>query len=150
MPRFRFQLEPLLRCRRSRRDLCRQVLAQVLADDRALAERQTGLERARAELLDELRRLGEEGEVDVDRSVSRRDFAGQLVAEARLLQHRRSLLAGQLELCRQALVKADQEVKALEKLEGRQRAEFEYQTERRDQRTLEEAWSAVRRKGPVR
>jgi flagellar FliJ protein len=150
MNRFRFQLEPLLRFRRHRRDLCRQVLAQLVADDRALAAQQQAVERSRAELLDELRGIGKQGEVDVDRAVTRRDFAGQLVADAKLLQHRKTLLAAQLELCRQALLKSDQEVKAIEKLEDQRRAEFEYQNARRGQQMLEDAWSAARRRGPAR
>jgi flagellar export protein FliJ len=47
-------------------------------------------------------------------------------------------------LCRQALVKADQGVKVLEKLSERQLVEYLQAEDRKEARTLEEAWSAGR------
>ena len=56
---------------------------------------------------------------------------------------RRADLAGQIVLCRQALVRADQAVKSLEKLAGKQQAEFIYHEERGETRALEETWQAI-------
>ncbi len=56
------------------------------------------------------------------------------------MDRNRSLIAQQLVLCRQALSKADQDVKILEKLEEKQREEFQYYEERREEHELEEAW----------
>ncbi|MCH7689245.1 MAG: hypothetical protein IH899_21650 [Planctomycetes bacterium] len=57
-----------------------------------------------------------------------------------LVDRNRSLIAQQLVLCRQALSKADQDVKVLEKLEEKQREEFRYDEERREAHELEEVW----------
>lgn len=141
---FVFKFAALLRIRRHRRDQCRQLLAEVLSDIRALEVQRAELEQRRTGQLDELRSLGRPGPVDVDRAAARRYFAGQLVGELAGLARRQELVEQQLELCRQTLVKADQDVKVLEKLEEKQRAAFQFESERRGARELEEAWQAAR------
>jgi len=141
---FAFKFEPVLKLRRYRRDLCRQLLAQILDDDARLVDSRRRLEDFRLRQLDELRDLGRAGAVNVDQSAARRYHSAQLAAEVRLVDHRRTIVAQQLDLCRQALVRADQEVKALEKIEERQRGEFVYEAERQAARELEDAWSAAR------
>ena len=133
----------MLRFRRNRLDQCQQMLARLLADDRTLVEQRRQLQSQRLEQLDELRRLGEAGGVDVDGSASRRYYSGQLLGQTAVVDHNRELLQQQLQLCRQALMKANQEVKALEKLAERRRAEFVYEDERRTARVLEDTWAAV-------
>ena len=81
--KFVFQLESLLRFRENRRDLCRQVLAQIFAEQKRLKQFRLSLEQQRIDQLDEMRQLGEQGEVDVDRSASRRYYAGQILGEIR-------------------------------------------------------------------
>jgi flagellar export protein FliJ len=134
----------LLKYRRHQRDVCRQVLGKVLARDGELAALQEELQRERAGQLDELRHLSEAGTVAVDRSASRRYHAGRLSVEIRQVEFSREQLAQQLALCREALVKADQAVKALEKLEETRREEFLAERERRDGREREEVWLAGR------
>ena len=113
-------------------------------DDARLVDSRRRLEDFRLRQLDELRDLGRAGAVNVDQSAARRYHSAQLAAEVRLVDHRRTIVAQQLDLCRQALVRADQEVKALEKIEERQRGEFVYEAERQAARELEDAWSAAR------
>lgn len=145
MPRFTFQFEALLRLRRHKRDLCRQILAHVVATDQQLAMQRADVERARAVLLGELRDLGRPGElVDIDRAAARRLHAGQLLAEVRLLDRDRELVAQQIALCRQGLVQADRDVKVLEKLEEKRRAEHQYEQERRIAHELQDAWLGAR------
>jgi len=96
------------------------------------------------EQLDELRDMGQPGQIDVDKSASRRYFAGRLVGDLQLLEKNRNLLAQQLQFCRQTLAKADQDVKALEKLRENQLAAFRYQTERQAMHELDEAWQATK------
>ncbi len=140
MKQFQFKFQALLNFRKYRRNLCRLYMAEVLANDRDLVSQRRSLERDRSNQLDELRDLSREGDVNVDRSASRRYFAGQLTGEMHLVNRNRSLIAQQLVLCRQALSKADQDVKVLEKLEEKQREEFRYYEERREAHELEEAW----------
>jgi len=142
LKKFKFKFQSLLNFRRHRRDLCRLYLAQVLAKDRKLIGQRHSLKRERLEQLHELREIGRAGNMDIDRSASRRYFAGQLTGEMHLVDRNRELVAQQLKLCQQALSKADQDVKVLEKLEEKQRAEFLYHRERRDGHELDEIWMA--------
>ena len=144
MSGFVFALRPLLEFRRHRRNLCRQLLAQVLSDEAALlAERQTALA-SRERQFAEIRGMSRRGRVSIEGAISRRYHTGQLLGQVRLIEEKRRLVGQQLQLCRDALVKADTEVKALERLEDRQRAEFEYRAERRNQFEREDAWMARR------
>lgn len=143
MPRFAFPLDSVLEYRRSRRDMCRQLMARVLADDRELAARERQLLEQRGAQLDEIRALDRGERVDIDRSMARRFHAARLHGELRALARNRQVLAGQLELCRKALVEADRDVKALEKLRARREAEHRAEHERRTNREMEEAWMAL-------
>ena len=140
MKQFQFKFQALLNFRRYRRNLCRFYLAEVLANDRDLVSQRHSLVRNRNDQLNELREISREGDVNIDRSASRRYFAGQLTGEMQLVDRNRELISQQLKLCRQALSKADQDVEVLEKLEEKQREEFRYHEERREEHELEEAW----------
>jgi hypothetical protein len=141
---FVFALRPLLEFRRHRRNLCRQLLAQVLSDEAALlAEKQTVLA-SRERQFAEIRGMSRRGRVSIEGAISRRYHTGQLLGQVRLIEEKRRLVGQQLQLCRDALVKADTDVKALERLEDRQRADFEYRAERRNQFEREDAWMARR------
>ncbi len=146
MQKFLFQLESLLKYRRNQRDLCRQLLGNVLADDHKLATQKQTLLESRNDLLDELRNFSQTGGVDVWRSASRRYHAGQLLGDVRVVERNQELVREQLQLCRQVLTKADQEVKVLEKLRERRRAEFLYEQERRTTFEVEDAWLATNAK----
>jgi flagellar FliJ protein len=142
--KFQFRLSSLLRYRESRRDLCRQLLAEVLADDRALADLGERILHDRSSQLEEMRSLGEAGRVNVDGSAARRYFAGQLTIEHRQVVRRRELVAKQIEMCRAALVQADRDVKVLEKMKDNQRAEFALEQDRAATRELGETWQSAR------
>lgn len=141
---FVFKLRSLLEFRKHRRNLCRQLLAQVLADEEALlADRQRVLA-SREQQFAEIRELSRQGRVTVEGAVARRFHSGQLLVVLRTIEAKRRLVGQQLQLCRETLVKADTEVKVLERLEERQRHEFEYHAERRNQFEREDAWMARR------
>jgi flagellar protein FliJ len=144
MKQFAFQFASLQKLRHNQRDLCRQLLAEVLRRDEELVERRRRAEAERAAQLEELQR-SEAGPavVNVDGSVSRRVYAGQLIGDIARIEHERALLSQQIELCRQALLRADQSLKTLDKLADRRRAEFVYEEERREARDLEENWRAM-------
>ena len=143
MKKFVFQLESLLRYRENQRDLCRQVLAQILAEQQRLRQSRLALEQQRTDLLDEMRQLGERGEVDIDRSAARRYYAGQMLGEIRAVDRNGEVVAEQLARCRQTLVQADRDVKALEKLREKRETEFQYEQQRREHRELDDIWHAT-------
>jgi len=142
--KFSFPLNPLLKLRQNQRELCQQLLADVLRHDEELLSRRRQTEAERLTQIDELRALGAaDRDVDVDASSARRFYAGQLSGDLGAIDGQRTLLAGQIDLCRQALTRADQAVKSLERLAERQEHEFVVHEERREARALEETWQAI-------
>jgi flagellar protein FliJ len=143
MKKFAFKLDPLLKLRTNQRDTCQQLLADVLRRDDELVHRRSETEKDRRTQIDELRSLGGGGGVNVDASVSRRSYAGQLSGSIGHIEAERSTLRRQIELCRQALIRADQAVKSLEKLAEQQRTEFVFTQQRVESRELEQTWQAI-------
>lgn len=143
MKNFHFRLAPLLTLRENERDLRRQALGEALRHEDELKQARRHLERERGQQLEEFRLLGQPGTVNVDGANSRRVYASQLVAWLLDVERERTLASRQVELCREALLHADQQVQMLEKLRDRQLAEFRQNAERREARHLEEAWQAA-------
>jgi flagellar export protein FliJ len=145
MKKFAFKLDPLLKLRTSQRDKCQQSLADVLRRDDELVHRQSETERDRRTQIDELRSLGVSGSgVNIDASVSRRSYAGQLSGHIGSIEAERVALGRQIDLCRQALIRADQSVKSLEKLAEKQQSEFVFTQQSVEARELEQTWQALR------
>lgn len=144
MKNFAFQFDSLLNYRRHRRDLCRQVLADILANQQQLAERRQMLEQQRSGQLDEIRTMHRPGQIEIDRTAARRYYAGQMQIDIGYLDRDRNVVAEQLARCRQALVEADRNVKVLEKLRDKRQAEFTATQSRKEARELDESWMAAR------
>lgn len=148
MARYQFRLAALQKYRESLRDQCRQILAQWLQRDAAAIAEQQRLTAEREQQLSEIRDAQQLGnQVNVDKIVTRRYRAGQLTAELLAVAQQRQQLAVQISLCRQALVKADQGVKVLERLSEHQLAEFLQVEEAKASREREEIWQAGRWRG---
>jgi flagellar export protein FliJ len=145
VPKFQFKLETLLTMRLGRRDQHRQALAEILNRDAELAAEMERTVQQRLGQLQELRNLNSSRAMNVDATSARRYFAGQLTSEIAGIEYQQNIVAEQLEICRQTLVKADQDVKALENLKDKQRVEFLQLQEQRDQRELEDSWSSTNR-----
>jgi flagellar export protein FliJ len=143
MKKFAFKLDPLLKLRANQRELCQQSLADVLRRDEELVHKRTATEQDRRAQIDELRSMGGGGGINVDAAVSRRSYAGQLSGNLGQIEAERSSLRRQIESCRQALIRADQAVKSLEKLAEQQQAEFVYAQQRVESRELEQTWQAI-------
>lgn len=147
MARFQFRLASLLKYRESLRDQCRQVLAQWLLRDAVLVAQQQALEDEREQQLAEMRSEQQDSmRLSMEKLIARRYRAGQITVELSAVAERRRELAVQISLCRQALVKADQGVKALEQLAEKQRLEFLETQEKQQSREREEIWQAARGK----
>jgi flagellar protein FliJ len=139
---FVFSLAALLKYRKNVREHCQRLLAQVLADDAGLLAERERLLANRDRQFEEIRRLSRRGRVTVDGAATRRYHSLQLLGDVRGIDEKRKVVAQQLQLCRQALTKADGEVKVLERLEEKQRAVFLYEAERRAQHEREDAWNS--------
>ena len=143
MSKFTFKFAALLKYRRHQRDLCLQLVGQVLAEDQQALARLNAVQQERVDEEDELRSFLGTGRVDIDRSASRRYHLGQLSLQIRTVEEQRKLIAQKLTRARQFLTQADQRVKALEKLEEKHLAEHRHEVERKTSRDLEDAWLAV-------
>lgn len=140
MKKFTFKLESLLRLRRNQRDLCHQLLAEVMRREEELLAARQHVETDRRMQLAEMQELTSEGDVNVEGVTTRRYYAGQLIGDIGSIERQRQIVAQQLVLCRRRLMQADQAVKMLEKLSDKQLSEFQSEQERRDARELDECW----------
>ncbi len=143
MAGFQFRLESVLKVRESRRDLCRQVLGQVLHEQQKLENQKKRIEAERQSQLDELKSIAQEGQFDVDAMSNRRYYAGQLSSQILEIEHQKAFVSQQIKLCRQALTKADQEVKVIEKLKEKQLSEYTTAQLKKETQELEEVWMST-------
>ncbi len=142
MPRFQFRLQSLLNYRESRRDRVRQYLAQMLVKDQELEAQRQDILDERTAVLAEMQQLQQAVTLNVDQAAARRFHAGQLTIQAEIVAQQRQRLGEQIAQCREALVKADQNVKVLEQLHEKQLAEFSATDEQRQSKQREDAWQA--------
>ncbi|WP_339732176.1 hypothetical protein [uncultured Gimesia sp.] len=150
MKKFEFQFESVLKMRRHKRSLCRQLLGQILQTDQRLLDQRLQLEGLRQEQFREIRLRQSEGVVDIDGATSLRFYAGQLQAQIQNVIANRKNLEKQIIAGRQALARSEQDVKAMEKLSDKHRDKFLYVQNRKEEMELEETWAATQRTGAVR
>ncbi|QDU79117.1 Flagellar FliJ protein [Polystyrenella longa] len=145
MKKFRYQLDPLLNYRESRRDICRQVLAQVLAADAEQLQHKNEIQQQYQAIEQEVKQMGVGGRVEIDRISARRFHLGQLKTQIRVIDENRRLLEEKIKHCRQALVEADQDVKVLEKIKSRKLTEHTKTQIHQENLEREETWRATHR-----
>ena len=141
MSGFRFRFDSVLKHRGTVRDTARAALADAQsARDAAAADLERAV-RDRTGTADELRSLSAAGRLDIDALAARRLHAGRQSAD--LAAVHRSLAAAEAKLVavRTALLTADRDVRALEKLRDRDRAAFAVRERRDAERALLEGWS---------
>ena len=143
MPQFRFRLQTLERLREAARNTCREQLAEALRVDEHLKAQQVELE-AQLKLARDLQ-IVPAGRVDVDRLLQAQRYEATVVLEVRHIAGQRAQLATEIERRRLALVEADREVKALEKLKEVRKAEHRQLELRAEMAQMDEA--AGRRRG---
>jgi flagellar protein FliJ len=147
LKKFHFNLEALLSLRESRRDSCRQLLAQLLNDENNLIENKAEVLRKKEASLQAIKEVSSTGVVDLNKISNNRYYINQLVNESLLFDQKIENLNNQISLCRKALVKADQEVKVLDKLKEKQRTLFLEAEAKAEARELEETWLATHLSG---
>ncbi|MEX0725804.1 MAG: hypothetical protein WEB58_02175 [Planctomycetaceae bacterium] len=143
MSSYVFPLEAVRKIRRHRLELCEQLLGYVMGEARRLDERKNELQSLRNQQLSEIRTGTELGAVDIDGAASRRYYAGRLSGDIVEIEHHRRIVGQQWELCRQAIVRAEQELKVIDKIAQRREDEFHLQQERKEQFEREETWQAI-------
>lgn len=143
MSAYTFPLEAVRKVRRHRLELCEQLFAYVLAEMRQLDDRMSQLQSVRSQQLDEIRTGTEPGTVDIDGTASRRYYAGRLSTDIAEVEHQQQIVGQQWELCRLAIIKAEQDLKVIDKIAERREDEFRLKQERKEQYEREESWQAI-------
>lgn len=137
MARFQFRLAALQRLREAARDERRAQLAEVfrLADSLAEQKRQV------AENLHDVARSRavSAGVVDVEKLLAATRYEAVLMVEQAQLERQAAAVAVEIEKRREALVAADRDVRALEKLREAQLARHRAEQEQKSIKQLDEA-----------
>ena len=149
MAAFRFSLASVLRLRNRKRDECRRVLARAVEQLEELEARNQRVLDEQKELSSLLKQQSQSGKIDID-LISRCQMhiseLGRLYQQ-NLLECERARNA--VAQCRAQLVVADQQVKALEKLEDKQRDEFRREQAKQDLEEQEDVLAAHRLRKPL-
>ena len=138
-----FPLEKVLDVRRHTRQERRNALAEAMADEQTLLDLKQQRERQKLSLLDELSGLSRSESLNVEAAARRRYFAGQLEIQIMVLDQQIAEARRQVDVARAALIAADQDVKALEKLREQHVAEQTYAENRRSEIALTEQWQSA-------
>ena len=136
---FQFRLATLLKLREQVRDERRRDLAQAYEADRILQEREEAIQSEVGENQQRVRELSQTRELRVDSLTNARRYEAVLKMQAAGLGQQRAQVAEEVERRRTALLEADRDVKALEKLRERQQVSHEAVLVKRHDQQLDEA-----------
>ena len=143
--RYTFRLETLRRLRSIRRNELRTRLAEAYEALRIVDERAAQLQQEQELVVDARRSLLLGGRLDVNQLIAAQRYELSLSSQRQTLATQREQLAAETESRRLALVEADRDVKALDKLDEKQRSAFEAVGRRAEAKVLDEV--AQRTKG---
>lgn len=137
MARFQFRLAALQRLREAARDERRAQLAEVFRLAESLAEQTR-------QVVENLRdvarsRAVSAGAVDVEKLLATTRYEAVLMVEQGQLERQAAAVAVEIEKRREALVVADRDVRALEKLREAQQARHRAEQEQKSIKQLDEA-----------
>jgi flagellar protein FliJ len=133
-----FRLQSVLKLRLATRDERRKSLADALRADTIVSEQMAKITVEITELRDIFRGAATPGVIEVDRLLTLNRHELLLDANRKSLTSQRKKIAEEIEIRRLALVEADRDVKALEKLRERQERESQMQLDRREQAELDQ------------
>lgn len=140
-----FPLEKVLEFRRHVRLERRHALAAALADEQQLLDERTQVEAVREETLTQLGEVTRPGQFNVEAAARRRYFTGQLDVRLLILKDQIDKAHLVVEQRRNELIKADQDVQALERLREKHVEEQTYELRRKSELELADQWQASRR-----
>jgi flagellar FliJ protein len=144
MAKYKFRLATLQKVRQARRTQQRQALAEVFSAEQVLAETRAALAAEEAELRELQLEATQEKYLDVNRLLEAQRYELLLKARGQELAKQATLLAAETERRRQLLVEADRDVRVLELLDERHRAEHNQRQQRNELKLLDEAASTRR------
>lgn len=136
MAKFRFRLESLLQVRQTERDQRRAELAQAYQAEEILREQRKKLQ-TEIDLLRQQRNISA-GTIDVDALIEGSRYEFVLSSQRKTLEEQSSEVSQEIERRRQILVAVDQQVRMLEKLEEKQRQQFQAEQQRKETKELDE------------
>ena len=134
-----FRLATLLRLRETTRDECRSSLAEAHRADERLLDQLARLGMEQRQSQDECRKASRPGAIEVDRLVEAHRYVSSLRAREEELRRQRQTLAAEIDRRRQSVVKADQDVQILEKLQERRLLRQRMEEARQEAKQLDEA-----------
>lgn len=137
-----FRLDKVLDYRKHLRLAARNALATALADEQTLLEHQSRIERQKNQQMEELTGFTRSQVVNVEAAARRRYFTGQLDIQLLIVGEQLGQARQIVERQRQQLVKADQEVKSLERLREKHFEEEAANQQRRTEIELGEQWQS--------
>lgn len=137
-----FRLDKVLDYRKHLRLEARNALATALADEQTLLVHRSRIERQKNQQMSELASFTRSEVVNVEAAARRRYFTGQLDIQLLVLDEQLTQARQIVEQQRLMLVKADQEVKALERLREKHFAEETAHEQRRFEIELSEQWQS--------
>jgi flagellar FliJ protein len=138
MAKYTFRLETLLKLRIADRDRRRTELAEAYQVEQLLQEKAGQLREELNGLEGQSRKSSQPGAVHVDRLLNIHRYELVLRAQAALLDQQRGRVAAEIERRREALARADREVRVLEKLRERQVSEHMLQEARKEGKQIDE------------
>lgn len=138
-----FRLDKVLEYRRHQRLEARNALASAISDEQTLIEHQARINRQKGQQLSELAGFTQSEVVNVVAAARRRYFTGQLEIQLMVVAEQLAQARMVVEQMRAVLVKADQEVKALERLHEKHVEEETSLEQKRTEIELSEQWQSA-------
>jgi flagellar protein FliJ len=138
-----FRLDKVLEYRRHQRLEARNALASAISDEQTLIEHQSRINRQKGQQLSELAGFTRSEVVNVEAAARRRYFTGQLEIQLMVVAEQLVQARQVVEQMRVVLVKADQEVKALERLREKHVEEETSLEQKRTEIELSEQWQSA-------
>ena len=138
MATFKFRLETLLKLREAARDECRAKLGEAVQAEQVLQRQMSQVAFELSTMREQARTSGRVGEVNVDLLLSAHRYELLLHSQHQQLDAQAQQVAEEIERRRQVVVEADKQVRILEQLRDKQRAEFEFAERRQEMKNLDE------------
>jgi len=138
MPGFQFRLATVMKLRQRLRDEQRTELAMAFEAETVLRETNSEINAQLEGVRNVVRELLSGGSLDVDKLLSAKRHDVELRTRQHELQQHARQLEAEIERRRAALVEADRDVRVLEKLREKQRAKFNADQQKRENRLLDE------------
>ena len=138
MARFQFRLATLRRLREQHRDELRGRLAEAYEAEQVLQRQRDGLQQEAESLRGMQRQMVAVASPNVNQLLEAQRYGLVLQGRNVVLADQLRQVAAEVERRRQAVVEADRQVRALDKLAERQHAEFLREQQRIDHRLMDE------------